>query len=170
MMNDFAVICCIGLLVLAFLAFMAFRALGSGLGNLFGGNRGGTGGGNPFFGGTPRGTETPRYDDPNIESRGSFGRDKGNSSTGMGGVIPRFSNRDDNLESGGKSSMPPSGMSGGSKTPFSGDKSGGSSGFSSGKSSGSGSKSFGSSKESGSGGRADSPDIQSRGGFGRDKD
>ncbi|GEM_PF-1290154 len=171
-MNDFGTICCIGGLVLAFFAFMALRSFGGGLSNLLGGLFGGRGGAAPPSGLGQQGSEQPQYDDPDIGSRGSFGSDSGSSTGGMGGFTPRVGVTRES--SGGKTSMPPSGNPSSGKSSFSGGSRGSkqsqgdsSSGGSSKKPQG-GSLSGGS-KPSNSGGRADSPDIDSRGGFGRDK-
>ncbi|MDX2162187.1 MAG: hypothetical protein SF162_12750 [bacterium] len=73
----------------------------------------------------------PEYDDPDVQSRGGFGRNR----RGLGGFGGFGSGR--------------SGGFGGTETPKSGGRSSG----------------FGGS----SGGRADSPNVKSRGGFGRNK-
>lgn len=97
---------------------------------------------NPGYPYGRRGGESPRYDDPNIGSRGAFGDD-------MPSESPRYDSPD--IESRGsfgrnrgffpsstRKSGPPGGLFGG--------------------------------RSRGLGGRPNSPNIRSRGGFGRDKD
>jgi hypothetical protein len=95
MMDDLVTLCMIGIIVLVGLALIP-RLLG-GLG----------GGGLP--GGTMRrGNESPRYDDPDIESRGGFGGQQGKRS-----IFPRVGG----TQSGGtkgSTTTPPS-SSGGSR-------------------------------------------------------
>lgn len=94
----------------------------------------------PNNNGTLDGNIRPTYDDPDVESRGSIGRERGSSGGGIfGNVLTRPSGR-------------PSSSSGGGgifRTPSSSSRS---------------------STVSSSSSRHDSPDIESRGGIGRDRD
>jgi len=72
-MNNYALLCCLGsLLVIGLFALPLLRRL-----------LGGFGGGSPYTGGGQG--IGPTYDDPNIESRGAFGR-------AAGGVRPQYDN------------------------------------------------------------------------------
>jgi len=97
-------------------------------------------GNTPNNNGTLGGNDRPTYDSDDVESRGSIGRDRGTSNSG--GIFGNVLSRPS-----GRSSN--SGGTGIFRTPSS-SNSGGT--FNSGSS------------------RHDSPDVQSRGGIGRDKD
>jgi hypothetical protein len=92
----------------------------------------------------PRGNDYPQYDDPNIESRGSFG----NASE-----TPSYD--DPTIRSGGSFGGTPTFSSGGPKSGSSGG--------------GLGRGRLGGGTRLGGSRRADSPSVQSRGGFGRGK-
>lgn len=98
----------------------------------------------------PRGNDHPQYDDPNIESRGSFGSTS---------ETPSYD--DPTIRSGGGFGGRPT-LSGGQKGDAGEQKSGSGGGRLGGGRLGGGTR-------LGSSGRADSPTVQSRGGFGRSK-
>lgn len=94
----------------------------------------------PNNNGTLDGNIRPTYDDPDVESRGSIGRDSGRSSSSGGGIfgnVTRPSGRSNSSGGGGIF-----------RTPSSSSRS----------------------TVSSSSSRRDSPDIESRGGIGRDRD
>ncbi len=131
-MDDFITLCLFGIIIIAGIMLLT---------RLMGGSRG-----------IPRGNYAPRYDDPDIESRGGFGGytpndDDDNSRSGFGGTT-----------SGGKG-----GFFGGSRETPKG------SGFSAPRSSGGTKSKGGGFSSGGSRPRNDSPDVKSRGGFGRNK-
>lgn len=96
-------------------------------------------GNTPNNNGTLDGNIRPTYDDPDVESRGSIGRDRGSSGGGIfGNVLTRPSGRSSSSGGGGIFRTPSSSSRG--------------------------------STVSSSSSRRDSPDIESRGGIGRDRD
>jgi len=144
MQPDLGTLCIIGIIVVLVLVVAS---------RMFGGNRG--------VG--PQGGYRPQFDDPDVQSRGGFGRNQNDNDNDNDNLPSTFGGS----PSGSSGSQPKGGFSSGG-----GQGKGGSSGGSRsvGGFGGKGGIGGGSRSSSGSsGGRADSPNVQSRGGFGRNK-